>query len=178
MIQDLLEELAPVLIEVFLCFLCPIGMLYLIYWVSFSPAKRDWNRLLAIKNKRWNFRTPPDLEFHRVEEMKLQQLSTATAFYLDKDGHRSVDASASSVLQVVELSVCLEDNVPHTNYLFIRDFYPRLVQRIFLIDRPKQIVLMGSEGISKSFFHWYVYLINLLFFFKKKKNQQNPLFMI
>ena len=75
-----------------------------------------------------------------------------------------------SVLQVVELDSPLDPTQPGSRFLFLRNFYFRLAQRIFLDSDYPKCVLIGNPGISKSFFHWYVFpfSFNSIFFFKKK----------
>ena len=122
-----------------------------------DSAKSEWQELMAVYKNHMGVNIPWDLESATKEEMHLQELSAATAYHLDKDGHRC-DGAPDSVLQVVELPHPLETLSLHSNSLFVRDFYPRLVQRIFLDSKHKRCVLIGNPGISKSFFHWYFFL--------------------
>ena len=127
-----------------------------------DAAKSEWQKLMAVYKNHRNPIIPRDLGSATKEEMHLQELSAATAYHLDKDGHRCAGAP-DSVLQVVELPHPLETLSLHSNSLFVRDFYPRLVQRIFLDSKHKRCVLIGNPGISKSFFHWYFFLIIISF---------------
>ena len=120
--------------------------------------KSAWLNLMAIYKKSNDERgIPESLRTDRREEKKLRGLSEASAFHLDRDGHRCDDIS-NSVLQVVELPYLLEGLSPHSNYLFIRNFYSRLAQKMLISPHCKSWILTGNPGISKSFFHWYIFL--------------------
>ena len=174
MIQDLIDGLIPhefidtfrEFIDTFHDYRLPLAIL-IIFFIFNGPAKLRWLLLMFFYKKNecriWECRhfeitvAPPlDLAFEIDEEVKLRRLSEATAFFIDADGQRC-DNDNSAVLQVVELPRDTPCPTPHSNYLFIRDFYPRLAQRILLTDQPRRCVLMGNPGVSKSFFHWYVY---------------------
>ena len=131
-------------------------------WTRISDAaKSEWQELMAVYKNHMGVIIPDGLVSATKEEMHLQELSAATAFHLDKDGHRCAGAP-DSVLQVVELVHPLEASPP-SNSLFIRNFYPRLLQRIFLDFKHKRCALIGNSGISKSFFHWYFFYFFFIF---------------
>jgi|GEM_PF-5957629 len=61
-------------------------------------------------------------------------------------------------ISVVNLGMKLRNDNPSSDLLFVRDFYPSILEDIR--KKPKSI-LLGNPGISKSFFHYY-YLARII----------------
>jgi hypothetical protein len=61
-------------------------------------------------------------------------------------------------ISVVDLGMKLNINRVSSDLLFVRDFYPSLLEDIRKNDRA---ILLGNPGISKSFFHYY-YLARII----------------
>ena len=63
-----------------------------------------------------------------------------------------------NMISVVDLGMKLNTNRVSSDLLFVRDFYPSLLEDIRKNDRA---ILLGNPGISKSFFHYY-YLARII----------------
>jgi hypothetical protein len=85
----------------------------------------------------------PNAEFLEYETNLLKNMKNLTNKSITKLHHE---------ISVVDLGMKLNINRVSSDLLFVRDFYPSLLEDIRKNDRA---ILLGDPGISKSFFHYY-----------------------
>ena len=91
----------------------------------------------------------PNAEFLEYETNLIKNMKNLTNNSITK---------LNDEISVVDLGMKLNTNRVSSDLLFVRDFYPSLLEDIRKNDRA---ILLGNPGISKSFFHYY-YLARII----------------